>query len=501
MAMTSTAAAPTGGATQQEGALVRLAIAFTAWAERWFPDAFIFVAIAVVVVALAALINGASPIAVSTAFGNGFWSLITFTMQMAFVAIGGYVVATSAPAQRLIHWLADLPKTGSGAVGLVATISILASLLNWGLSLILGGLLVLALAARRELRMDYRAAAAAAYLGLGATWAMGLSSSAAQLQANAASLPKNLLSISGVIPFSETIFLWQSVLITAVLLVVSVAIAIWSAPGPNTAVTAEAMGIETSREDAINVAPPKQPGEWLEHTPILTILLALLAAGWVYNEFARQDWMIAISNLNTYNFMFIMAGLLLHWRPKRFLAAVVKSVPATSGVLIQFPFYGAIAAILTQAKNGAGVTVSDQITHALCRHVDAASLSAGDRDLFGGPGLLHSLGRRKVAARGALRDAGGQRSQGASRLGRAGVQRRGSLAQSHQSVLDAAAARRSRPARARRRGLHVPAVAAAPADRPVPVVGAGLHARISSACDPVRREQACGFTRASSAAT
>jgi len=74
--------------------------------------------------------------------------------------------------------------------------------------------------------------------------------------------------------------------------------------------------------------------------------------------------MIAISNLNTYNFMFIMAGLLLHWRPKRFLTAVVKSVPATSGVLIQFPFYGAIAGILTQARNGAGVTVSDQITHA-----------------------------------------------------------------------------------------------------------------------------------------
>jgi hypothetical protein len=85
-------------ATQREGALVRIAIGFTAWAEKWFPDAFIFVAIAVVVVALAALLNGASPVAVSVAFGNGFWSLITFTMQMAFVAIGGYVVATSAPA-------------------------------------------------------------------------------------------------------------------------------------------------------------------------------------------------------------------------------------------------------------------------------------------------------------------------------------------------------------------------------------------------------------------
>src|SRR6185437_12923667 len=98
---TTVTAGPSGGSTKREGALVRIAIGFTSWAERWFPDAFIFVAIAVVVVAVASLANGASPAAVSVAFGNGFWSLITFTMQMAFVAIGGYVVATSAPAQRL----------------------------------------------------------------------------------------------------------------------------------------------------------------------------------------------------------------------------------------------------------------------------------------------------------------------------------------------------------------------------------------------------------------
>src|SRR5205814_4006916 len=125
----------------------------------------------------------------------------------------------------------------------VAAVSMLTSLLNWGMSLIFSGLLVRALARRSDLHMDYRAAGAAAYLGLGATWAMGLSSSAAQLQANAASLPKALLSITGVIPFSETIFMWQSVVITAALLVISVVVAVWSAPGPNTAVTAEAMGI------------------------------------------------------------------------------------------------------------------------------------------------------------------------------------------------------------------------------------------------------------------
>ena len=352
--------APAG---RQENALARIAIAFTAWAEKWFPDAFIFVAIAVVIVALGALANGASPVAVSQQFGNGFWSLITFTMQMAFVAIGGYVVATSAPAARLIRALAAWPGTGAGAVGLVAAVSILASLLNWGLSLIFGGLLVRALAQRAELKMDYRAAAAAAYLGLGATWAMGLSSSAAQLQANPASLPKALLPITGVIPFSETIFLWQSVVVTLALLAVSVLIAVWSAPGRDTALTAQAMGIDLAKDDEIKIAPPKQPGEWLEHWPLLTVLVALLGAGWIVLEFSRQHWMIAISSLNTYNFIFITAGLLLHWRPKRFLAAVAKAVPATGGVLIQFPLYGAIAAILTQAKNAAGLSVSDQIAH------------------------------------------------------------------------------------------------------------------------------------------
>ena len=179
--------------------------------------------------------------------------------------------------------------------------------------------------------------------------------------ANASSLPQSLLPITGVIPFSQTIFLWQSIVITVVLIAVSWVIAVWSAPGRDTAKTAEDMGVDVSGGDAIVVDPPKQPGEWLEHTPILTVLLFLLAMGWIWTEFARQDWMVAISNLNTYNFLFIMLGLLLHWRPKRFLVAVSKAVPATGGVLIQFPFYGAIAAVMTQATDANGISLSHRI--------------------------------------------------------------------------------------------------------------------------------------------
>jgi short-chain fatty acids transporter len=348
----------------RDGLMVRVAVGFTSWAERWFPDAYVFVAIAVVIVATAAMAAGASPLAVSQAFGSGFWSLITFTMQMAFVAIGGYVVATSAPAARLIQRLAALPRTGVGAVGLVATVSLLASLLNWGLSLVFGGLLVVALARRQELRMDYRAAGAAAYLGLGSVWALGLSSSAAQLQANAASLPASLLPITGVIPFTETIFLWQSLLLAAIIIAVSITIAVWSAPGPERAVTADALGIDVTTGGTAVPERRGQPGEWLEYSPVLTVLIALLAAGWLVQEFSRQAAIVAISSLNTYNFLFLMLGMVLHWRPRPFLDAVTRAVPATSGVLIQFPLYGAIAAILTQAKNAAGLSLSDHIAHA-----------------------------------------------------------------------------------------------------------------------------------------
>lgn len=348
----------------RDGALANVAVRFTSWAERWFPDAYVFVAVAVVFVAAAAMVAGSPPLEVCQAFGSGFWSLITFTMQMAFVAIGGYVVATSAPAARLIRRLAEWPRTGVGAVGLVATVSLLASLLNWGLSMIFGGLLVLALARRRELRMDYRAAGAAAYLGLGSVWALGLSSSAAQLQANLASLPASLLPITGVIPFSETIFLWQSLALAAIVIAVSITVALRSAPGPDRAVTAEDLGIDVTTAASSASVRRGQPGEWLEYSPVLTVFIVLLAAGWLVQEFSRQSPVVAISSLNTYNFLFLMLGMLLHWRPRHFLDAIARAVPATSGVLIQFPFYGAIAAILTQAKNAAGLSLSDQVAHA-----------------------------------------------------------------------------------------------------------------------------------------
>jgi short-chain fatty acids transporter len=345
----------------QDNWSARFALRCSNWAERWFPDAWVFAALAVIVVAVAAFIAGAPAMAVAKAFGDGFWSLIPFTMQMAFVVIGGYVVASSTPAARLIDRLARVPRSGRGAVCWVGLVSMLAALLNWGFSLVFAGLLVRALGRREELGMDYRAAGAAAYLGLGAIWAMGLSSSAAQLQANAASIPPGLMPITGVIPFSETIFLWQSIGLTVVLILVSLGVAFVTAPAPANARDARACEVDLG-ETVRAPAPRSRPGEWLEYSPILTVLLAILGAGWLAHEFATRPAIVAISGLNTYNLLFLMLGALLHWRPRHFLDAVAHAVPSTTGVLIQFPLYGSIAAILTTARGAGGETIAHHLS-------------------------------------------------------------------------------------------------------------------------------------------
>lgn len=340
---------------------VRAALRCAAFAERWFPDAYVFAVLGVVVVAVCAMAAGAGPKTTATTFGEGFWSLIPFTMQMAFVVIGGYVVATAPVVARLIDTLARFPKTGRGAVCFVGLLSMLTSLLSWGLSLVFGGLLVRALARREELRMDYRAAGAAAYLGLGAVWAMGLSSSAAQLQANPASMPPGLVEITGVLPFSQTILLWQSIALTAVLIAVSLLIAFLTAPSGGAARKA-AEFVDVGEDRAHTLPPRSRPGEWLEYSPLLTVLLSLLAFGWLFSEFASKPAVVAIASLNTYNFLFLSLGLLLHWRPRSFLDAVAKAVPSTTGVLIQFPLYGGIALMLTKAAGSDGQTLAHRLS-------------------------------------------------------------------------------------------------------------------------------------------
>jgi len=325
------------------GVFARLGMGLADWSQKWFPDAFVFALVGLIIVFVAGLFAGVGVRDLVKYFGDGFWGLIPFTMQMAMIIIGGFVVATSPPIHRLIKKLAKIPRTPRSAVAFVVFFSMMTSMLSWGLGLIFGGILVREIV-RNVRGIDYRAIGAAAFVGNGSVWALGLSSSAALVMATPASIPSALLKISGVIPLSLTIYTWQSAATAAILTVSSVSAAYLSTP-VNSAKDAESFGV-TEGLEIKELEERKTPAEWLEYAPALTILVATLGLAFIAQVLSVKGPLAAL-DLNTYNLLFLMMGLLLHWRPRAFVRAVNDAVPATAGVLIQFPFYGGIFGIIT----------------------------------------------------------------------------------------------------------------------------------------------------------
>ncbi|WP_440131207.1 hypothetical protein, partial [Klebsiella pneumoniae] len=84
------------------------------------------------------------------------------------------------------------------------------------------------------------------------------------------------------------------------LILVSLVIAYMTAPSAASARDAKDCGVDVSFTAPARLAPTR-PGEWLEHSPLLIILLVLLAGGWLVHEFSTKPAILAISGLNTYN--------------------------------------------------------------------------------------------------------------------------------------------------------------------------------------------------------
>ena len=326
--------------------LAALGLRLSDWFERWFPDAFALAIVAVIIIFAACIAIGNSPIQAAQWFGAGFWDLVAFTMQMTMIIISGYALATAPPVYAIIRRMATIPKNGKSAAAFVGLFSMLSSLVSWSFSLVFSGLLAREVT-HRVRAADYRAVGAAGYLGVGSVWALGLSSSAALLMATPGSLPPSILQISGVIPLSQSLGLWQGMLIAAILIIVSMLISFHSHPAPAYARDMEAMGVKYE-PPVVGARKPHKPGEWLEYSPVLTLAIVFFGVVYLIREVADKGPSV-ILELNHYIFAFLIAGLLLHWRPRFFAQAVSAAVPSVAGVLIQYPLYGGIVKMMTES--------------------------------------------------------------------------------------------------------------------------------------------------------
>ena len=367
-------------------AFARLALALTAWTERWIPDAFIFAIVGTLVVVVAGATATPSTLPqVVDAWGRGFWELIPFTLQMSLVIITGHVLATSPPMRRVIRALAALPRSPRAAVALVTFFALATAWLNWGFSLIFSAVLGREVARQMD-DVDYRALAAAAVLGAGSIWAQGLSGSAALQMATPGALQPQIRDIvaagglvpGGLITFRHTIFLWQSVVSVLVELVVVTGVMWLATPPAGRGRSARAMGIaldsggDAGRSVAVdNVSRVpgvhSRPGAWLEHSRVLTLFVAALGFSYLVRYFLQAGDPLSAITINTLNLSFLLVGFVLHGTPFRLMRAVQEATPAVWGVILQFPFYAGIAGIITSTRlneqlAGAFVRVSTPAT-------------------------------------------------------------------------------------------------------------------------------------------
>ena len=325
--------------------LGRIALALNNWTSRWIPSAFsIAIILTIVTLAAGALFTAHSLRACIGFWGDGFWELLAFSMQMTLIMVTGYIVVVSPPVNRALRWFAGLPRSATGAIALTALGAMLLAWINWGLG-ILGAAVLVKYVARRHPDADYRLLVAVAYFGLGCTWHAGLSASAPVLVATPGHFMEKQM---GVIPLSRTIFFPFNLAATAAVLAAMTAVACLLHPRN----PADRRRVDPARlEDIGTFEPPfpedrkgRAPSDFLDYTYLLNAIVGLAGLTWLVQNFAFRGWQGL--TINTVNFIFLTAGILLHPSPASVLKAAAASGSTIYGIALQFPLYGGIQGIM-----------------------------------------------------------------------------------------------------------------------------------------------------------
>lgn len=312
--------------------------------DRYLPDPFVFVLVLTLVAGLSAVLTqGTGPLEVVTFWGDGFWTLLTFSMQMLLVLVTGYMMASTPLVRRGLSALAGLANSPGSAILLVSFVSLAASWINWGFGLVVGALFARELA--RTIRVDYRLLVASAYSGF-IVWHGGLAGS---IPLSIATEGHPFADIFGVILTSQTIFSGFNLAILIALFVAVPFVNRAMMPREEDAVYIDpALLVEDDSQSPENATP----AERLENSYVLSLLVGAAGVAWLIQHFAAGNGL----SLNVINFSFLTLAIVLHGTPRNLLKALNNAVKGGAGIVIQFPFYAGIMAIMVQSGLAASIS-------------------------------------------------------------------------------------------------------------------------------------------------
>jgi len=175
-----------------------------------------------------------------------------------------------------------------------------------------------------------------------------------------------------------------------VLLVLSVWICYVSTPTADLRQTAETVGINTKRLNKRRHTA--HPREKTRVQPCADSRDSRSRHCLSMERFQHQRRLAAL-DLNTYNFMFIIAGMLLHWRPRSFLRAAAKAIPMTGGGITS------VSVVCRYFRGIDRVRLERGFSQTPCLGFKPEYSPLDRRDLLGDPRTVPTVRWRKVGRR------------------------------------------------------------------------------------------------------
>jgi short-chain fatty acids transporter len=330
--------------TEKQTLLGRLTALFVYVFENIMPDPYVFAVLLTFVGALLAwkFAPGATPTSIVAAWYGGVFTIFTFAFQMVIMLVAGYALATSPAIHRSLARIASLATTPRSAVSLTLIVGLVASWLNWGLGLVTAALLAREVAKR--VRIDFGWLVAAAYSGFVIS-TEGLSGSIALSQATHGSALNIVEKVTGHgLPLGQTVFTRFNLIPIAVLLLALPVLFRYLGPTAEQSVFADPERLRA--EDQAKLPPEAADtfGARLDHAWILNLGLAVFGAFALAMELRRSHGAI---DLNLVIMALVILGLLLHWRPIAYIAAIKNAARISGPLILQYPLYGGLMGIIT----------------------------------------------------------------------------------------------------------------------------------------------------------
>lgn len=322
-----------------------MTLIFTKVTKNYLPDAYIFALILTLFTFLAGIVfKGQTPLEMAIFWGDGFWNLMTFGMQMALVLIFGFTLAKTYTVHKILTKLTSLIKTQAQAVMLLTIASCIACYINWGFGLIVSALLAVEFA-RKLGRVNYGLMIASAYSGF-LVWHGGLSGSIPLKLTNPNPEIKAILE-GQTFTITDTLFSPMNLVILfttiATLLILNSIMSKGIQDYQDVSFESLSFEVEEIKDETL--------AQKLERSRILNFLIVTLGLIYLFYKISKDG-----IGLNTMIMVFMILGLILHGTSKNFLKAFNDSVKDSSGILLQFPFYAGIMAMMSES--GLAVSMS-----------------------------------------------------------------------------------------------------------------------------------------------